>query len=247
VQSVLLMEQFAERLTGKLVVWFVCLENDLEDNMAPAMWHYRSPFIRPSRIDGAWEIVDENVVPTPWRCSVWGRKRLFPHLCVPGPLADRAYDGCDYLIGRALTSCSSVGAHLVLVTIPDPIQLTSAGRARLAILSGRPESCDENLPDRRIAESCERHGVPLVAGKNHLTASDYKRIEGLHWNERGHRRMAKVLGRIYESFRSGALHRVAPAPRPVAGGRFATIHAPARASRADNHPCPEAEHTSIAS
>jgi hypothetical protein len=224
VQSVLLMEQFGGRLKGKLVVWFVCLENDLEDNMAPAMWHYRSPFIRPSSVDGSWEIVDENVIPAPWECSEWGRKRLFPQLCVPGPLADRAYAGCDYLVGRAFASCSRVGAHLVLVTIPDPIQLTSSGRARLGALSGVPESCDENLPDHRIAESCDRHGVPFVAGKDFLSARDYKRIERLHWNERGHRRMADMLGRLYASFRSGALNRHAPGPDPVAGDRFATLH-----------------------
>jgi hypothetical protein len=224
VQSVMLMEQFAERLRGKLVVWFVCLENDLEDNLAPAMWHYRAPFIRPSHVDSGWEMVGDNVTSAPWRCSQWGRKRIFPQLCVPGPLADRAYAGCEYLIGRARTSCSRIGAHLVLVTIPDLTQLTAAGRASLAALSGLPESCDENHPDHRIAEICERYDVPFVAGKNFLSASDYKRIERLHWNERGHRRMAEMLGRLYASFRSGALKTHSPGPTPVAEDRFATLH-----------------------
>src|SRR6185295_16421646 len=97
------------------------------------------------------------------------------------------YGACDYLIGRAAASCARLGAHLVLVTIPDPSQLSAAGRARLAALSGSPDTCDENLPDRRIAESCKQHGVPLIIGKDHLSAQDYKRIEGLHWNARGHR------------------------------------------------------------
>jgi hypothetical protein len=224
VQSVLLMEQFAERLAGKLVVWFVCLENDLEDNLRPAMGRYRAPFARPSREHAGWEIAHEHVGPSPWQCSNLGNKRLLPHLCVSGPLADRAYAACDYLIGLASASCSRVGAHLVLVTVPDPIQLTSTGRARLAALSGRPESCDENLPDLRIAESCGRYRVPLIVGKHHLSAADYKRLESLHWNERGHRRMADVLGRVYESFRAGALSGFAPNSFPIGRDLLAILN-----------------------
>ncbi len=78
VQSVLLMEQFAERLAGKLVVWFVCLENDLEDNLAPAMWRYRSPFVRPSRQRGEWEIARRARRPTRGGARMPGRKRLLP-------------------------------------------------------------------------------------------------------------------------------------------------------------------------
>jgi len=120
-------------------------------------------------------------------------------------------------------ACRGVGAHLVLVTIPDPIQLTVNGRLRLAALSGRPESCDENLPDRRIAANCLRHGVPFIAGKEYLSARDYKRIEGLHWNARGHRRMADVLRRVYESFRSGELDGLTAKSSPMAGDRL-TLH-----------------------
>jgi hypothetical protein len=142
---------------------------------------------------------------------------------VPGPLADRAYAGADYLIGRAAAACRRAGAHLVLVSIPDPTQLTAAGRAKLAALSGSPASCDENLPDRRIADICRRHGVPFIAGKEYLSAHDYKRIEGLHWNARGHRRMADVLRRVYESFRSGELDGLAAKSYPMAGDRL-TLH-----------------------
>jgi hypothetical protein len=226
VQSVLLMENFAERLTGKLVVWFVCLENDIEDNLSPAMAGYSAPFARPSRQRGDWEIAQAHVKASPWRCSMPGAKRLLPNFCVPGPLADRAYAGADYLIGRGSAACRRVGAHLVLVTIPDPIQLTVDGRARLAVLSGRPDSCDENLPDRRIADSCQRHGVPFVAGKEYLSARDYKRIEGLHWNARGHRRMADVLRRVYESFRSGELDGLAARSYAPAGDRLTLRESP---------------------
>ena len=95
VQSVLLMEQFAERLAGKLVVWFVCLENDLQDNLAPAMRRYRSPFVRLSR--SARRVGDRGPSMSARRRGSrtdrhW--KRILPHLCVPGPIADRAYAAC---------------------------------------------------------------------------------------------------------------------------------------------------------
>jgi len=232
VQGVLLMEQLAQRLDGKLVLWFVCLENDLEDNLAPAMGIYRSPFVRPSRQRGEWEIAQQHVGPSPWRWSVWGGKRLLPYLCAPGPLADRVYAGCDYLIRRAAAACSRVGAQLVLVTIPDPTQLTVEGRATLAALSGSLDSCDADLPDKRIAESCNRHGVPLIVGKDHLSGLDYKPIEGLHWNARGHRRMAEVIGQVYQSFQSGALNGLASKPPPMrAVDRLARLDESAARSR----------------
>lgn len=211
VQGVLLMEQFGARMSGKLVVWFVCQENDLEDNLAPGMMGYRAPFIRPAAVPGGWEIVDSHVTPTVWRGSAvgatWTRAaatRLLPNICVPGALSDRVFAGCDYLIGRASTACARAGARLVLVTVPDPTQLTAAGHADLAARSAQPDACDPHLPDRRLAEICARHQVPCVAGKDHLTAADYKHIEGLHWNQRGHRRISEMLGQLYASFKSGA-------------------------------------------
>jgi len=232
VQSVLLMEQFAERLTGKLVVWFVCLENDLEDNLSPAMGVYRVPFVRPSRRRGAWEIAQEHVGPAPWRCAVFSGTRLFPYLCVPGPVADRSYAGCDYLISRASAACNRLGAHLVLVTIPDPSQLTVEGLAKLAAISGHPDTFDPDLPDKRIAESCARYGVAIIAGKDHLSASDYKRLERLHWNPRGHRRMSEVIGQVYESYKSGASGKLTQQqPPPVPTNRLACLDGSPVASR----------------
>jgi hypothetical protein len=226
VQSVLLMEQFAARLAGKLVIWFVCLENDLQDNLAPAMRRYRSPFVRLSPL-GTWEIVDQHLDAAPWQATDRNTKRILPYLCVPGPLADRAYAAADYLIARASASCRRVGAHLVLVTIPDPSQLSADGRARLATVSGSA-ACDENLPDRRLVESCTRHGVPAIVGKDHFSAGDYKRREGLHWNARGHRQMAEILRRTYESFRSGTLKGFAIEATAVPGDEFATNPVTAR-------------------
>jgi hypothetical protein len=215
VQPVLLMETFANRLAGKLVVWFVCLENDLEDNLSPAMWRYRAPFVRPTRNGSGWEIAKDHVAPAQWQCSKNGRKRLLPFLCVDGPLADRAYAAAGYLIGRAAACCRSVDAQLVLVTIPDPILLTTAGEQRLAAITGKSD-CDPSLPDRRLAESCRQSGVAFLAGRDWVSDSDYKRRERLHWNEQGHRRMGEVLAGLYESFNSKS-PGVGVVPRHVAG------------------------------
>jgi hypothetical protein len=204
VHGVLLMELLARRLSGKLVVWFVYMENDLQDNLVPEMRQYRAPFVRPAPPHG-WQIVDEHIVPQPWRCSNLDTKRLFPHFCVPGPLADRAFSAADYLIGRALEACNRADAHLVLFTIPHPMQLSRDGVATLAMRSGNGTACDEDYPDRRIADSCQRHGVPVIIGKDHLSAREYKRREGIHWNERGHRRMAVLLKLVHDHFDSGTL------------------------------------------
>lgn len=198
VHGVLLMEQLARRLAGKLVIWFVYLENDLQDNLAPEMRRYRAPFVKPTR-PGGWEIVDRHLAPARWQCSNADVRRLFPRLCVPGPLADRAYSAADYLISRAAATCQRVGAHPVIVSIPHPMQLTPDGRARLVALSGRPDSCDPELPDRRLAQCCSRSGIAMIAASASLLRSDYKRREGIHWNRRGHRRVARIVEQLYAS------------------------------------------------
>jgi len=213
VQGLVLMEQLEQRLEGKVVVWFVCLENDLQDNLTPEMRQHRTPFVRFDDQHGRWEIVDTHLERAEWAASNSDVRRLFPRMCTPGPLADRAYSACDYLIERAQASCAQVGAQLVLVTIPHPMQLTKRGVAQLATLSGSPELCDENLPDRRFEESCRKHGVPMVAGMRYLSRSDYKRREAFHWNEQGHRRIAEVLGELYTSFSSGTLDQDLPRRR----------------------------------
>ncbi len=178
VHGVLLMEQLASRLAGKLVVWFVYLENDLQDNLAPEMRRYRAPFLRYDAREGAWGIVNHHLRTERWRTSNSDVRRLFPRFCVPGPLADRAYSACDYLIARAKAACLRAGAELVVVTIPHPMQLTAAGVAELAGLSGSRETCDPDLPDRRIADCCRRHEVAMLAAKAHLSRAEYQAARG---------------------------------------------------------------------
>jgi hypothetical protein len=229
VQGVRLMEQLGERLRGKLVVWFAFLENDLQDNLTPEMRGYRAPFVRWNGAQGTWEIVDRHIERRKWDCSYLDPHRLFATFCVPGPAADRAYAASDFLIHQGRLTCERVNARLVVVTIPHPLQLTSAGRQQMAILSGAPESCDPGMPDRRIAESCRVHGVPLVIGMHHLSSADYKRREGIHWNQLGHQRMASLLKRLHELFESGRIDELlyhaapgsSPSERPAATVKLA--------------------------
>lgn len=221
VHGVRLMEQFGRRLSGKLVVWFAYLENDLQDNLVPEMVQYRAPFVRFDRASGRWDIVDEHVGPRKWTCSNLDTKRLFPGFCVPGPRADRAYGAAAYLIGRAQQVCQQAGATLVLVTIPHSTQLTESGRAELASLSGSPARCDAGLPDRRIAEACGRYAVPMVAAKERLGRGEYKRREGIHWSARGHRRIADLLAELYDAFRSGSLDEYVPRQAPESAAEAA--------------------------
>jgi hypothetical protein len=208
VHGVRLMEQLGERLRGKLIVWLAFLENDLQDNLAPEMSGYRAPFVRQDPQRHTWEIVDRHVSPRRWDCSLSEARRLFPSFCVPGPAAERAYDASDFLIQRARLACDRAAAQLVVVTIPHSMQLTDSGRRGMAAMSGAPSAFDADLPDRRIGESCRRWGVPLVIGMQHLSAAHYKRREGIHWNQSGHREIARLLNHLYASFAAGRLNRL---------------------------------------
>lgn len=211
VQGVLLMEQLGERLRGKLVVWFVYVENDLRDNLTPNMRTYRQPFVRPGEVPGEWEIARQHVSAEGWRCSKGpSYNSMLARLCTPCPISDRAYSACEYLIAEGARLCAGIGAHLMVMTIPNPGLLTASGRATLAGLSGSHESFDENLPDRRIAAACQRHGVPMIPGKAYLSQRDYKRREGIHWNERGNHQVAKLLRQVYASYRSDKLRAYIP-------------------------------------
>jgi hypothetical protein len=224
VHGVLLMEQLERKLAGKLVVWFVYLENDLQDNLAPEMRQYRAPFVRMNADTRAWEIVDAHVSREKWAGSNADVRRLFPRMCVPGPFSDRAYSAAEYLIGRAQAACVRAGARLVVVTIPHSMQLTPTGLEFMRMRCGpNPELCDPDLPDRRIAEGCLKFHVPMIAAKQHLTQADYKRRENIHWNERGHRRMARVLDGLYQSFRDGTLDRYLPDVRSRSQGALRAI------------------------
>jgi len=204
VQELLLMQEMAPRLAGKLVVWFIYHGNDLYDNLSPFTGPYRTPFVRERRDGPGWEIVTGHLNPAPWRYSA-GRyrdwQRVLASLYAPTFLAERAYAACDFLLGEAKRVCDGVGARLVVCTLPSPLALGPLA-SRLAQHCDPPEVFDPDLPDRKIGEFCRVHGIPFVAAKPHLSPRDYQ-LPDDHWTEQGHRRVAEILRRLHQEHAAG--------------------------------------------
>lgn len=193
VQELLLMQDMASQLRGKLVIWLICNANDLYDNLSPQMDGYRAPFVRQTG-SGEWEIVSSHVNPEPWSCSAGRhaakRQPLAPNLHRSNYLSERAYDACGWLIAQGSELCRSAGAELVVMSVPSPFALDSGKTAR--------EDVNPDYPDRQIGAACERLGVPFVALKSHLAAGDYIYHDD-HWNERGHVKVANVIVSLFRA------------------------------------------------
>lgn len=197
VHGVRLLEQLGARLRGKHVIWMVYPENDLQDNLVPNLHHYRAPFLRQSVDPTGWEIASEHVSPEPWTASkTASRNEMLAAFCVPGPIADRAYAACDWLFHRAQTLCQANDAKLAVIAVPHRSLLTAEGCAKLAMRSPDPDKFDPSLPDQKIGEACNRLQIRFVAGRDVFNHGDYKPREGIHWNHRGHQRMAALLPRL---------------------------------------------------
>lgn len=210
VQTYMLMRSLAPQLSGKLIVWFVYLENDLYDNLFPNIFEYRAPFVRNKNGSDNWEIVDHHISAERWESSARVRPNLdvLAELCTPSPLSDRVYAACEYLIGEANDVCKRAGAQLVVMAIPNLNQLESEGRELMASTVSESEKFDAYYPDERMGEICAQHGVPFVAGSRDLDSGDYKRWERWHWNAKGHAKVADLLAELHTSYRSGSLARM---------------------------------------
>jgi len=202
VQELLVMRDFLLQLRGKLVVWFICLENDLYENLMPNNDTYKIPFVRPNGT-GEWELVNDHLKPTPWHhTSVRRYFDSLAQLCGPTLLSKRVYSACEFLIKEGNDVCNQAGAKLVVMTIPSAKQLSPRGLKSLASYGPDVEEFDPDFPDRKISEICNKWNIGFVASKDHLNIGDYKRFEGIHWTERGHRRIAKLLDKIYRTHMS---------------------------------------------
>ena len=202
VQEVLLLRQLGEALRGKLVVWFVYPENDLPDLTRPHWRRYRKPFLRRSPATGEWEVVSDHLRPGPWRPSVERNNfQAFAQLCTPGPIADRCYSACTFLIEEAAEVCRRADATLIVFTIPNVNQLEPSGRRWLASLTADARAFDVNYPDRRLSEICEKHGISFVSGMTRFEPSDYKRFERFHWTPSGNRKVARLLRQLRDDWR----------------------------------------------
>jgi hypothetical protein len=195
VQELMLITQFASRLSGKLVVWFIYPGNDLTDNLSPAMttFGYRMPFLMETDSRGGWRIVTSHIRSDKWFAGAryeWNRK--ISAVFGKNRFSDRVYAACEFLIDRGQTVCEQAGAKLIVLTIPWTVQfdpLPWAGVTDLTI--------DPDRPEKTIAEICRRLGVEFVSGKTHFTARHYIPGEG-HLNEEGHRQLAAILHQLYE-------------------------------------------------
>src|SRR5581483_9426863 len=193
VQELLVMQEMASALRGKTVVWFIYFGNDLYDNLAPEMNGYRMPFVAQTA-RGDWRIVTEHVQAERWSCSVGKpRNHYVDRLFSPGFMAERAFSACEFLIERGQATCRAVSAELVVVTIPHPTLLRGA--------TCRAPKIDGGYPDRRMQAICEKFHVPIVALRDVLDPTDYN-PDDEHWNEQGHRKVAKLLGRLTQPSRA---------------------------------------------
>ncbi len=205
VQELLWMKQLEPQLNNKLVVWFICLSNDLYDNLLPNMYQYRIPFVRETRGAGEWEIVTSHLTKQAWPFSFEHNFRAEEkYIGVFGEnfLSQRIYSACDFLIRSGRDVCHQAGAQLVVMTVPWPVQLDQREWARACQRFGDEKSFNSSLPDQRLGEICQRLGVRFIAGQKSFDIHDHIPREG-HWNERGHQRLAKMLLDLSREYRPG--------------------------------------------
>jgi hypothetical protein len=204
VQELLLMRELAPQLREKLVIWFICLDNDLYDNLNPNKPNfYKTPFVASVNGNGDWRVVTEHVAPTrngyaPQQSPYYPMLAKF---CTEGFVSDRAFSASGYLIREARDVCRAAGAELVVMTIPNRHQLTDDGVAFLSSYLPGSNAVDPDYPDKRIAKNCEELGVRFIAAKQHLGTEHYKRRDP-HWNESGHQRVADLLAQVYRDYLS---------------------------------------------
>jgi hypothetical protein len=229
VQELLWMQQLKESLRGKLLVWFVYYGNDLYDNLMPDLRGYRKPFVRETREGGGWEIVSSHVTPDRWPLVTEGRIEGQNHLprlgeiCSETFLSGRVFNACEYLFQVGNDLCQQVDAQLVVMSIPDACQLTGPGRQMLKTFAGDPDSFDAGRPDKKIGAICNSLGIQFVSGETFLDISCYK-TNDCHWNEKGHREVAKMLWRLKASRPQSAY---ASGTLPAPSGRLSPVESSA--------------------
>jgi hypothetical protein len=202
VQELLLMRTLSSQLQGKLVIWFICLENDLYDNLHPNKPNfYKTPFVRSLNGGKDWEIVTSHVTPDRWHLSLVESPYLamLAKFCTSGFASHRAFAACDFLIRDGYRICRQAEAQLAVITIPNKNQLSQPGLKRLMRQLQDGEGFDPDLPDREIDTICRKHGIRFLAGKEYLVAGNYQEND-THWNEQGNRRVAELVERLYHDY-----------------------------------------------
>jgi hypothetical protein len=205
VQEVLWLEKLAPQLRGKLVVWFICLGNDLYDNIIPNLYQYRMPFVRKAYGTDTWEVVTEHIKKERWPYNAEANRRLtekWEATFSERYLGQRAYSACAYLLKRGRDACARVGAGLVVMTVPLMNQFDPQRWERTFLAFGGGERFDPDLPDRKIGEICAQLNVSFLSGRDYVRLADHIERDG-HWNEFGHDRIARLLQSLHERHLSG--------------------------------------------
>lgn len=199
VQALILMKKYREKLNGKLVVWLICLENDLAENIQPNnSMFYRTPFVKKHNVTGKWEIVTSHVSEDKWLFGSESNNTLkFATICTPSAYTDKVMSGCRFLIREAKDICDSTGAKLLVFTIPDKKQLTEEGNQHFRSRLNKDAEYDENLPDKRLSEICKEFDISFQAGMELLDSGDYKSRD-THWNKRGNRKISDFMREFYK-------------------------------------------------
>jgi hypothetical protein len=217
VQGLLLLRKFKRLLAGKTVVWLVCLENDLTENVTPAHPnHYRIPFVR--QTERGWTIVTEHLSRERWPFPIAAARlsSVLPLVFTRSAFADRLYSAAEYLLAQASECCRSVGARLVVVTVPMRAQVSTAHmdglRRRAADLA-----LDPARPDEAMAAICTRLGIGFRAGADVLAFEDFKSRDS-HWMPSGHRKIGRLLVRLDAESKDA---RIDPTDQGAAFGRVA--------------------------
>jgi len=213
VQELLLMRQFSPYLQGKHIVWFICFGNDLYDNLFPNMEIYRAPFVRFVASKNDWEIVSDHVSPETWTYNFESNlreKEKWIGNFGTSAFTDRVYNASEYLLREGKAVCQTAGANLVVLTVPMAHQVRSL-RAwnRKASTLGDPSMFDSGLPDRKFKELCSSLSIQYIPVNDYVSASDLIPVDG-HWNERGHRQIAKILEALVDNRMSPAQDVVSP-------------------------------------
>ena len=208
VQELLLMREFASSLCNKIVVWFICLENDLYDNLQTNSLHpqhvYRRPFLRRTHVDQKWKIITSHVDETSWPYPSLKSSyaEVFARLCTPGPLSKNTYSSCDYLLREGRELCSKAGAQLAVMTIPNKLQLSQSGLKQIVSKLSNAEGFDPDYPDKQFQDMCNRLSIPFLPAKNHLRLQDYKEFDW-HWDKQGQRKISQLLSDIHAGCTNG--------------------------------------------
>ena len=191
VQEYLLLEQHAQRLAGKTVVWQIYVGNDISENLKPHLGKYRVPFLQATGDPDEWSVVTSHLKPEPWPWHTGDAHEMNAHaeLCCDTRDAQRAYASTRYLLRRARDLCAEHDAELVVMGVPDRWDFDTAA---LRTYAPDPLSFDPDRPTKQLTSFCDDLGLEFVDLRQHLDRSHYKAADN-HWNEAGHRRVAEVV------------------------------------------------------